>query len=93
MRAAGQLAEAGLAVPVEQWHLCAVDRLSVGRRIRMFHARATHDQASLEALERELQEIGGHSLPRGGLLAGAARASGAGACAGCGGGEPHAGTC
>ena len=28
------LAEAGLDVPIELWHLCAVDRTSVGRRIR-----------------------------------------------------------
>jgi len=57
------LAEAGLAVPIVQWHLCAVDRLSVGRRIRMFHALATHDQAGLEELERELESIGGHHEP------------------------------
>ncbi len=87
------LAEAGLAVPVEQWHLCAVDRLSVGRRIRMFHAKATHDEASLEALERELEEISGHGLPHGDSLAGIVGASGSSACVGCAGGEPHAGTC
>ncbi len=57
------LAEAGLAVPIAQWHLCAVDRLSVGRRIRMFHALATHDQAGLEELERELESIGGQHEP------------------------------
>jgi len=84
------LAEAGLDVPIEQWHLCAVDRLSVARRIRMFHARATHDEATLEALERELQTIGGHGLPGGAVLAGAVSASGGGACAACEGGESGA---
>jgi heterodisulfide reductase subunit A len=83
------LAEAGLTVPVEQWHLCAVDRLSVGRRIRMFHAKTTHDEATLEALERELEEMGGYALTHAGALTGAASASGD-ACAGCGGGEAHA---
>ncbi|RPI26810.1 MAG: hydrogenase iron-sulfur subunit, partial [Actinomycetota bacterium] len=48
------LAEAGLDVPIEQWHLCAVDRTSVARRLRLFHARATGDAAELAALEREL---------------------------------------
>jgi coenzyme F420-reducing hydrogenase delta subunit/NAD-dependent dihydropyrimidine dehydrogenase PreA subunit len=57
------LAEAGLSVPIEQWHLCAVDRLSVGRRIRMFHAMALRDEATLEQLERELEQIGGHVAP------------------------------
>ena len=52
------LAEAGMAVPLEQWHLCAVDRLSVGRRIRLFHARATHDEVSLETVGRELHLVG-----------------------------------
>ena len=75
------LAEAGLAVPVEQWHLCAVDRLSVGRRIRVFHAKAMHDEATLEALEREFEEIGGHGLPHGDAAC---------AGAGCEGGEPCA---
>lgn len=30
------LADAGMPIPIEQWHLCAVDRKSVGRRIRAF---------------------------------------------------------
>jgi len=59
------LAESGLSVPIEQWHLCAVDRLSVGRRIRTFHAKAMHDEATLEELERELEEISVHGAPRG----------------------------
>jgi heterodisulfide reductase subunit A len=85
------LAEAGLSVPIEQWHLCAVDRLSVGRHIRMFHAMANHDEATLAALERELEEISGHGLSHAGVMAAAASASGGVApCAGCGEGEPRA---
>jgi heterodisulfide reductase subunit A len=53
------LVEAGLDVPVEQWHLCAVDRTSVARRLRLFHARATGDTAELAALECELAAITG----------------------------------
>jgi coenzyme F420-reducing hydrogenase delta subunit len=34
------LRSAGMNVPLELWHLCAVDRHSVGRRIRQFAARA-----------------------------------------------------
>jgi heterodisulfide reductase subunit A len=34
------LGEAGMAIPVELWHLCAVDRHTVGRRIRRFCIRA-----------------------------------------------------
>jgi heterodisulfide reductase subunit A len=33
------LAEAGTSIPLELWHLCAVDRHTVGRRIRHFCAR------------------------------------------------------
>ncbi len=59
-RLAGELlADAGLDVPVEQWHLCAVDRTSVARRLRLFHARATGDTAELAALERELAALTG----------------------------------
>ena len=81
------LAEAGLSVPIEQWHLCAVDRLSVGRRIRMFHAMAMHDEATLEQLERELERIGGHGAPRDGdrVMTAAGAFGGAAPCAG---GEP-----
>jgi len=57
------LAEAGLDVPIEQWHLCAVDRTSVARRLRLFHARATGDTAELAALERELALLGGPTAP------------------------------
>ena len=39
------LAEGGTPLPLELWHLCAVDRLSVGRRIRLFAARAAGDDA------------------------------------------------
>jgi len=81
------LTEAGLSVPIEQWHLCAVDRLSVGRRIRMFHAMANHDEATLAALERELEAISGHGLSHAEVMAGA---RGAAPCAACEGGEPRA---
>ena len=57
---------------MELWHLCAVDRMSVGRRIRMFHARAVGDELSDELVEHEMELIG-------------ATAS---AGAGCAGGEP-----
>jgi len=52
------LAEAGMDVPLELWHLCAVDRASVGRRIRLFHAKATGNGASAEMLEAEAGLIG-----------------------------------
>ncbi len=57
------LAEAGLPVPIEQWHLCAVDHTSVARRLRLFHARATGDTAELAALERELALLAGSETP------------------------------
>jgi heterodisulfide reductase subunit A len=84
------LADAGLSVPIEQWHLCAVDRLNVARRIRMFHAKARHDEASLEELERELERIGhGTHRPTG---PGGPKVSAAGCESGpaCTGGERHA---
>ncbi len=34
------LAEAGNPVPIEQWHLCAAERHTVGRRLRTFCAHA-----------------------------------------------------
>jgi heterodisulfide reductase subunit A len=66
------LAAGGTPLPLEMWHLCAVDRLSVGRKIRMFQARAAGDESSLETLEREMELIGAR------VPAGAA----AGACEG-----------
>ncbi|MGZ4383570.1 MAG: FAD-dependent oxidoreductase [Gaiellaceae bacterium] len=39
------LEEAGTPIPVELWHLCAVDRHTVGRRIRLFCARAEGSHA------------------------------------------------
>jgi heterodisulfide reductase subunit A len=71
------LAEGGTPLPLELWHLCAVDRLSVGRRIRMFHAGAVGDELTAELLEREMELIG----------AGAGALSGASAGAACEGGE------
>ena len=59
MRVAEELlADAGLSMPVELWHLCAVDRLSVGRRIRLFQARAAGDVMTLDRLEEEMSLIG-----------------------------------
>jgi len=52
------LAASGTPLPLELWHLCAVDRLSVGRRIRMFQAKAAGDEGPLEMLEREMELIG-----------------------------------
>jgi coenzyme F420-reducing hydrogenase delta subunit len=71
------LAASGTPLPLELWHLCAVDRLSVGRRIRMFHAKAVGDELTPELLEREMDLIG----------AGAGALAGAPAGAACGGGE------
>jgi heterodisulfide reductase subunit A len=58
------LADAGLSMPIELWHLCAVDRLSVGRHIRFFQARAVGDEISRDRLEEEISLIGvGASAP------------------------------
>ena len=51
------LAEAGLAMPLELWHLCAVDRGSVGRRIRLFCARAQGDEAAAAMLVSETDRV------------------------------------
>ena len=59
MQIAGEvLAASGTPLPLELWHLCAVDRLSVGRRIRLFAAKADGELLSLETLEREMELIG-----------------------------------
>ena len=71
------LAESGTPLPLELWHLCAVDRLSVGRRIRMFHAKAAGNDLTPELVEHEMGLIG----------AGAGALAGAPAGATCGGGE------
>lgn len=79
MRLAEQvLADSGTPFPLELWHLCAVDRLSVGRRIRMFHARAVGDELSMEQLEHEMDLIGA------GPCAPAGAACGGGEGCGCG---------
>jgi heterodisulfide reductase subunit A-like polyferredoxin len=52
------LAESRRPLPLELWHLCAVDRMSVGRRIRLFHARAVGDEISVELVDREMGLIG-----------------------------------
>jgi heterodisulfide reductase subunit A len=78
MQIAGEvLAESGTPWPLELWNLCAVDRLSVGRRIRMFHARAVGDELSAALVEHEMDLIG----------AGAGALVGASTGAACGGGE------
>ena len=51
------LADAGLAMPLELWHLCAVDRGGVGRRIRLFCARAQGDEAAAAMLVSETDRI------------------------------------
>ena len=52
------LVASGTPLPLELWHLCAVDRHSVGRQIRLFHARATGVAQSDEMLDREMRLIG-----------------------------------
>ena len=51
------LADAGLGLPLELWNLCAVDRDSVGRRIRLFCARAEGDEAAAAMLASETDRI------------------------------------
>ena len=51
------LAEAGLQTPIELWHLCAVDRDSVGRRIRLFCASTQSDEAAAAVLLSESDRI------------------------------------
>ncbi len=55
VKLAGELLdEAGQAIPLELWHLCAVDRHTVGRRIRHFCAVAAGsaaDGASVPSFE------------------------------------------
>ena len=78
------LAASGTPLPLELWHLCAVDRHSVGRQIRMFHARATGGGMGSEMLTREMQLIGAPA----GALAGASCAAAAAALSGrCEGGD------
>jgi heterodisulfide reductase subunit A len=52
------LAEAGTPLPLELWHLCAVDRTSVGRRIRLFHARAVGDELPDHLVAQEVELTG-----------------------------------
>jgi coenzyme F420-reducing hydrogenase delta subunit len=51
------LADAGMALPLELWNLCAVDRDSVGRRIRLFCASAEGDDAAAAMLAAETDRI------------------------------------
>ena len=66
------LAESGSALPLELWHLCAVDRLGVGRRIRLFAAQAAGAELSRELVENEMELIGAGA----GIFPGAACAGG-----------------
>ncbi len=51
VKLAGELlAEAGQSIPLELWHLCAVDRHTVGRRIRHFCAVAKDPDAARAAV-------------------------------------------
>jgi ferredoxin len=76
MQIAGEvLSESGTPLPLELWNLCAVDRLSVGRRIRMFCAKAVGDEISATLVEHEMELIGAGAL------------AGAPAGTACGGGE------
>jgi len=55
--AAELLGEAGNPVPIELWHLCAAERHTVGRRLRLFCAHAEKDAAG-RATARELTTSG-----------------------------------
>ena len=59
---------AGMNVPIELWHLCAVDRYGVGRRIRQFAARL---------------EAGDETLPPVTVVAGVAAGCEGGVTSGC----------
>jgi F420-non-reducing hydrogenase iron-sulfur subunit len=48
------LKASGRDTPLELWHLCAVDRQSVGRHIREFEARATGRTAPDRTTDSEL---------------------------------------
>jgi coenzyme F420-reducing hydrogenase delta subunit len=56
------LAEAGNPMPIEQWHLCAAERHTVGRRLRTFcaHAERLADERATGA-DPALAGIGGGS--------------------------------
>jgi heterodisulfide reductase subunit A len=60
MTIAGEVLEDGDApFPLELWHLCAADRMSVGRRIRLFHARAVRDELVETLVAHEVELLGG----------------------------------
>ncbi len=69
------LAASGTPLLLELWHLCAVDRHSVGRRIRMFQARATGRTMTSQMLEHEMQLIGASAGALAGALCSAAAAA------------------
>jgi coenzyme F420-reducing hydrogenase delta subunit len=59
------LEEAGTPIPLELWHLCAVDRHTVGRRIRLFCARAEGSEEAYRA-GIELERVGSGPCAGGG---------------------------
>ena len=59
------LDEAGTPIPLDLWHLCAVDRHTVGRRIRLFSARAEGNEEAYRA-GLELERAGGVPCEGGG---------------------------
>ena len=71
------LADGGTPLPLELWHLCAVDRLSVGRRIRLFHAKAVGDELDRGARRprdgTDRRRRGGAAPARGGERCGCGR--------------------
>jgi heterodisulfide reductase subunit A len=59
MTVAGEvLAGDGPPPPLELWHLCAADRMSVGRRIRLFHARAVGEELDEALVAEEMELLG-----------------------------------
>jgi heterodisulfide reductase subunit A2 len=75
------LAEAGMSLPLELWHLCAVDRDSVGRRIRLFGARVQGDEAAAAMLVTEGDRI--DAPANGGAPVVTAATASEGRCDGC----------
>ncbi|NLE22701.1 MAG: hydrogenase iron-sulfur subunit [Actinobacteria bacterium] len=56
------LAEGGTPLPLALWHLCAADRMSVGRRIRLFHARAVGEEMDEALFAHEMALIGADTM-------------------------------
>lgn len=58
VRIAEQVLVGDDAPPIELWHLCAADRMSVGRRIRLFRARALGEQLDEMTVAHEMELLG-----------------------------------